>query len=78
MALEVFGLQFCGCSKVCIVCSVAKNLDLPIKVIPKTQSTTSLPIYKNVTSCLTYIFKIGAEERESTLVIIPNHMPLRE
>ena len=33
--------------------------------------------FKNVTYRLTYIFEIGAKERESSLVIIPNHKSLK-
>ena len=59
--------------------SVVKNLDPPLDIIPRSQSTTC---FKNknknkleVTSRLTYIFEIGAEE--SSLVIIPNYNPLK-
>ena len=31
---------------------------------------------KKITSCLTYIFEIGAKERKFSLVIIPNHKPI--
>ena len=30
-----------------------------------------------VTSCLTHMLEIGVEERQSSLVIIPNHKPLQ-
>jgi hypothetical protein len=35
-------------------------------------------IFQKVTSCLTYIFEIGAEKKEFSLVIIPNHKTLKE
>lgn len=58
--------------------SVVNSLDPSLEIIPITQYTTSLSInffIEKTTSCLTHIFEIGVEERESSLVIIPNHKP---
>jgi hypothetical protein len=59
------------------VWSFVKSLDPPPEMIPRTQFTTCLPkkklISKKNASCLTYIFQIGAEVRESSLVINPIH-----
>ena len=59
--------------------SVEKNLDPPLEIIPKTQSHNLFAKQKKIQtpSCLTYMFEIGAKQRESSLVIIPNHKPLK-
>ena len=55
-----------------------KSLDPSLEIIPITQFTTSLPFSQKVTSCLTYIFEIGAKIKEFSMVIILNHKTLKE
>ena len=56
---------------------IVKSLDPSLEIIPRTQHNLFANSSKNH-SCLTWIFKIGCEERELNLVIIPNHKLLKE
>ena len=57
--------------------SVVKSLDPPWDHSKNQIHNLFAIFFEKVTSCLAYIFEIRVEERLCSLVIIPNHKPLK-